>query len=289
MSFFNPLPLLPALIPRRPYRDDRTYVRPLDEEELQEFLEDTSDIQGTLDLWNKHSGLPGILEGTVREEDRKTLQTHAPRRLVDIYFDRKIGFWRYVQSGRRIYPSRVRSGVMRISKFSERSMRDLTRQLVNGEISREAWYRSMRQMMKDEYRAAYLASIGGLDNYDRSEVSKFGWRMRPHYRWLNNFLEELNSGKQPLNGFAVNRAGMYGRAGNSIYWNNMANVAEENGFDEYLRILGENDNHCHDTESTNGCIELAALGWQPMSRFVPIGGATCLSNDLCTLKFRRSA
>lgn len=287
MTIFNPLPELPKLLPERPYRGVmQPYVSPMTESEIQEYLEDMGDIQRTLDLWNRVSRLSGILEGTVRESDPLKVKQQASR-LVDIYYDHSIGFWRYVKSGYRIYPSRVRLGVLRISKFSERAMRELTRQLVNGEISREAWYRAMSQMMKDEYRAAYLASIGGLQNYTRSEISKFGWRMRPHYRWLNNFLEELNSGKQPLNGFAIVRAGMYGRAANAIFWNQNMRIAEEDGFDEVRRILGPNENHCEETVATPGCPELAAEGWVDMYDYVPIGGATCLSNCLCTLEFRR--
>jgi len=209
------------------------------------------------------------------------------RRLAEIFFDAITGVWRYVVAGRRVPDFRIKMGVQRVANAVQRDLRELTTQLVNGEISRQQWYDSMRSTMKHEYRAAYLASIGGLENYDRSEISKFGWRMRPHYRWLNNFLAEIESGDQPLNGFAVMRAGMYARAANGIYENERMRVAAEAGYREARRKLGPNENHCETTLNRPGCIDLAAMGWIPIDQMIPIGAATCLSHCLCGMEFRK--
>jgi len=109
--------------------------------------------------------------------------------------------------------------------------------------------------------------------------------MRPHYRWLDNFLAEIESGAQPLNGFAVVRAGMYARAANAIYENERMRVAEDAGYREARRVLGPNEEHCIDS-SRPGCVELFQLGWVPIADMVPIGEATCLSHCLCGLEFR---
>jgi len=207
------------------------------------------------------------------------------RRLAEIFFDHSTGVWRYVVAGRRVPDFRIKMGVQRVANAVQRDLRDLTARLVNGEISRQQWYDAMRSIMKQEYRAAYLASIGGLENYDRSHVSRFGWRMRPHYRWLDNFLAEIESGAQPLNGFAVVRAGMYARAANAIYENERMRVAEDAGYREARRVLGPNEEHCIDS-SRPGCVELFQLGWVPIADMVPIGEATCLSHCLCGLEFR---
>jgi len=209
------------------------------------------------------------------------------RRLAEIFFDQATGTWRYVVAGRRVPDFRIKMGVQRVANAVQRDLRDLTGRLVNGEISRQQWYDAMRSTMKQEYRAAYLASIGGLENYDRSEISKFGWRMRPHYRWLDNFLAEIESGKQPLNGFAVVRAGMYGRAANGIYQNERMRVAAEAGFFEARRKLGPNEEHCESTLNRPGCVELADMGWMPIAEMIPIGEATCLSHCLCEMEFRK--
>jgi len=278
----NSLPQVPALLPRRLYQGDEEHVPPLTEEELREFLENTDDLQDTIDLWNRVSGVPGVLDTGEPIEIRQ-----QARKLAEIFFDEEAGVWKYVVAGRRVPESRMRLGVLRMSKSLQTDMRALTADLVSGTISRQQWYTTMREAMKNEYRAAYLAAIGGTKNYTRSEISKFGWRMRPHYRWLNNFLDQLESGKQALNGFAVMRAGMYARAANAIYQNERMRVAQENGFRQAHRVLGPNENHCEDSASRPGCIELADLGWIPIGEMPEIGEASCLSHCLCELEFRK--
>ena len=215
---------------------------------------------------------------------RTITQNARPR--AEVFFDFASGRWRYLKSGRLVPISRVRLGVLRVAKAQELAIRRLSAQLVNGEISQAQWYNGMRKLIKDQYRASWIASIGGVENYNRSEVSKFGWAVRPQYRWLDNFLNELQTGKQPLNGRVALRAAMYARAGNGMYQNNLRKIAEQNGFTEARRILGENESHCNDSGSHEGCIEQAALGWQPIGQVLEIGSATCLSNCLCQMEFR---
>lgn len=274
-----PVPIVdPLRRPRRPFIDQREIVLPIPDQDTQDWLEDSTDLDDTIELWDKKSGIPGLFGAA--------LIVRQARKLAQVFFDFAAGRYRYLLSGRLVPVSRVRLGVLRVAKAQEIAMRDLTRQLVNGEISQGQWYRGMRKMMKDQYRASWIASIGGVENYNRSEAAKMGWAIKPQYRWLDNFLLEIQSGKQPLNGFAIRRAGMYARAGNVIYQNNLVRIAEQNGKWEVRRVLGETENHCHEVMLRPGCIELAAKGFVPMSQFVPIGDAACYSHCLCTVEFR---
>jgi len=344
----NPLEIVvPKLLPRRRYIGRQALVMPAFEEETREFLEDISDLQDTIDLWDKYSGLVGFLDATVTgirhqhygpgphpsgspqdvhgggDEDFSdaefegvfeevsqidkvegyqqwpelldakgiagtgfNLRTHA-RNPVEAYFDFEEGVYRYIKSGRKVPDYRLALGGLRVAKAQERAMRELTVRLANGEISQQYWYDQMRLMMKNQYRAHYIASIGGVGNYDRSEISRFGWRMRPQYRWLDNFLLQIQNGTQPLNAFAIRRAGMYARAGNGIYQNERLRIAERNGMTEARRVLGVTDDHCHpDKKGRPGCVELAAMGFVPIGQAVPIGDASCFSNCLCKFSFR---
>ena len=63
MTLPSPIPQVPGLPARRRYTDDdNIHIRPLTEDELQEWLEDLSDLQDTIDLWDKLSGIPGLLD-----------------------------------------------------------------------------------------------------------------------------------------------------------------------------------------------------------------------------------
>jgi len=269
-------PLEPVLIPY----PASVRVRPYTDAQTQAFLADNADLDDTLLLWDRKSGYPGMLEAVVRP----MVQLQA--QIWEAVFDNRIGRYRYIKSGRFVSAANLRMGVLRVSTAQEQVMASLTQSLIDGEITQRQWYLQMRKAMKDQYRSSWLASIGGRENYTRSEVSKFGWSVRDQYRWLDNFFIQLQTGEQALNGFAVRRARMYARAGNGIYQNNLLRMALEHGMTEGRRILGENDNHCHDS-SRPGCIELAKKGWIPIRELTPIGSATCLSNDLCRYEFRR--
>lgn len=259
----------PAAVRVRPYTDAQT----------QDYLADVTDLDDTLLLWDRKSGYPGMLEAVVRPMSQ--FQSNP----WESVFDNRVGRYRYIRSGRFVSDANVRAGVLRVSAAQEQVMGSLTQSLIDGEITQRQWYLQMRKAMKDQYRAEWIASIGGQTNYTRSEVSKFGWAIRDQYRWLDNFFVQLQTGEQALNGFAVRRARMYARAGNGIYQNNLLRIAIEHGMTKGRRILGENDNHCHDSGDRPGCIELAKRGWVPIWELTLIGSAACLSNDLCSFEF----
>ena len=280
MTFPNPFPPANLLRPSRLFRLGDDPLLPFTDNETQDFLEDNSDLKDTIKLWDSKSGYKGMLEA----RNKSVVQQAAT--IWDVIFDLSAGRYRYLKNGRFISADQIRIANLRVAKAQEMYMSDLTQQLIDGQITERQWYLSMRKAMKDEYRASWIASIGGIENYSRSEVSKFGWAVRPQYRWLDNFLLEIQSGKQPLNAFAKRRARMYARAANGIYQNNILRIAKEHGLREARRILGETENHCHDSRQRPGCIELARLGYVPIDQVVEINSATCLSNCRCSFSFR---
>lgn len=280
--------IAPKFLPRRPFAGTVQFVMPYSETVTLEFLEDNSDLDDTIRLWNEKAGVYGVLQAdfTGMRANVANFPKNA-RNPVSSFFNFISGVYRYLISGRKVPVKRLALGASRMANAQAQAMRALTVRLVNGEISQQVWYDQMRKMMKDQYRASWIASIGGVGNYDRSQVSFFGWAVRPQYRWLDNFLMEINSGKQPLNAFAIRRAGMYARAGNAIYQNNIFRIAERNGKTMARRILGVTDAHCHpDKKGRPGCVELAKLGFVPMAQAVPIGDASCFSNCLCSWRFK---
>lgn len=280
------VPIPSVLLPRRPFAGQSTFVPIATEAETQAFLEDIGDLQNTIDLWDAHSGIPGMLSATLTGPRANTGIEVNVRTKAEVYFDALSGRYRYVISERLVPVSRQALGALRVARYQEGIIKDITQRMVRGEISEAVWYNLMRKELKDQYRSAYLASIGGRINYTRSEVSRFGWVVRPQYRWLDNFLNELNSGAQPKNGFAVRRAMMYARAGAGIYQNSLFKVAERNAIRFARRVLGVTDFHCHDTATRPGCVELAMDGYVPMRQVVMISDAACLSNCLCRFEFK---
>lgn len=276
------------IIPRREYLADVQWVDPLEDEELEAFLADVTDLDSTIDYWNRTTKIPILRAEPAKEQNSHGLSiTQFARKLVEYYFDEDTGVYRYLISGRKVPAKRIQTGLIRMTNATRNELRALTEQMVNGEISRDTWYRTMRKTLKDEYRASWITSIGGVDNYDKRQQALFGRTVSPQYKWLNNFLDELNSGEQPLNGTAIQRAGMYGRAGNAIFSDSQLITAKANGMTKVRRVLGPTESHCHDSKNRSGCIELASLGWVDINQVVPIGSAACYSNCLCRYEFKR--
>ena len=140
--------------------------------------------------------------------------------------------------------------------------------------------------MKALYRTIWVLSFGGFLFDDDLQRNLFYAFVLLQFNYLNNFAIQIEDGLQDLDGSAVSRAGLYGRHGNGLYENIRTRRAQDDGMTEARRILGPTEDHCHDSASRPGCIELAEIGWMPISQMVKIGDASCYSNCLCTIEYR---
>lgn len=194
--------------------------------------------------------------------------------------------YRYTESGRLVPERVVLSTVRRHGNDARATMREISIQYKNGEITLDEWYAEMRAAMKDSYRNAVDLARGGRNiPFTPQEKGRFGSMMRRQYEYLNRFARDLRDGKIKLDGRFVQRAGMYGEATNSIYQNWKRLEAEKQGYTEERRVLGVAE-HCTDTHDRPGCTELAAQGWQPIGTLPAIGDAACYSMCHCHYEYR---
>lgn len=135
--------------------------------------------------------------------------------------------------------NRVRFGVLRVSKAIQKEMRDTTAQMRSGKVMSYYWHDTMKQLIKDSHRIGWLASSGGLSQYDRGQRYKFGTIVSTRFRWFNNFVDKIN-----LNGLdadAVINAGMFGRGMVSLYLNNLYPDIDfrikQNTVDHFTRVM----------------------------------------------------
>lgn len=188
-----------------------------------------------------------------------------------------------LQSGktRAVPESQLNRVVEKFAANCRNEMRDLTAQYVNGEITQENWYTSMRTMMRVSYRTSVTLANGGPDSMTPSSWGSFGAEMRKQYAYLDNFKDELVTGKQALNGSAVRRAGMYGDANYAQYQNWKLKQEMRAGFAlEARRVL-------HPAEHCDDCLEYAERGWVPAAECPPIGNSQCRTNCKCTIQTRK--
>lgn len=188
-----------------------------------------------------------------------------------------------LETGRFVSNAAIRDGLEQMMDVSALRMNALTQQLIDGGISLADWQTGMMQQIKIAHTASAALSQGGWAQMNQSDWGATGQLIRTQYSYLRNFAAEIESGKQPLDGRALVRSDMYADAANGTYEEMNRRSAIGDGMDEEMRELEAKDgNNC------DGCLDQAALGWQPIGTLDPIGAEECGTRCRCTFKFRNS-
>lgn len=245
------------------------YTGPSSQSDTRLFLTvDTPESDALMrELWDGFSGAPGLLGGG------------------DYVYDRDRRIYTNTKTGREITEQQIRRYVRKVSDESSRRMRKSTQQLIAGAIMLTVWYSRMRDLMKALYKTIWILSIGGFVFDDDTQRNLFYLFVLLQFNYFDNFTEQVYSGLQPLNGFAMTRAGMYAGYGNGMWQNIFLNRAEADGYTEARRVLGPNEDHCREGDRP-GCIEEAARGWMAIRLMVPISDTQCYSNCMCRIVYR---
>ena len=239
------------------------------------FLRDP-DTALALDLWDRYSGAPGLLNAA----------PVASQRRFGYVYDPETERYTNVASGRLVTDQQLRRYVFNVSNQANLRMKKSTQQLIAGVILLAAWYEEMRSLMSALYRTVFLLSIGGFLFEDDTARNLFYLLALPQLGRLDNFERQLETGAQALDGRAMNRAGLYGSYGNALWQNIGLERASKKGLTEARRILGLTETHCHDESDRPGCWELWKKGWMPIDEMVPIGDAACYINCQCHIRYR---
>ena len=229
-----------------------------------------------LDLWDRHSGAPGMLNAAPTASARDFGYTYDP----------ESGTYTNVATGRQVTDRQLRRAVFRVSNEASLRMKKTTQQLIAGVILLAAWYEAMRSLTAALYHTVFLLSIGGFLFEDDTARNVFYLLALPQFARLDNFARQLETGAQKLDGRAMSRAGLYGSYGNALWQNIGLDQAKKKELTEARRILGPTEDHCHDESDRPGCWELWKAGWVPIADMVPIGDAACYSHCQCHIKYR---
>ena len=190
---------------------------------------------------------------------------------------------RYIDlsTGRFISSTVVRDELELAMQSSKDSMKIISQQLIDSNMSLAEWQTAMMEHIKNANLNAAMSANGGWAQMSQSDWGFVGQRIKEQYKYLNNYANQIYTGEQGLNGQILVRSNMYGDAARGTFEAmRLRYQLLENGMTEERRVLGAAD-HC------NGCLEQAALGWQPIGTLDEIGDEECLTNCHCTKQYRR--
>ena len=184
------------------------------------------------------------------------------------------------ENGKFISRVRVRGALDTFISASTNSMEVISKSLVNGELSLAQWQSQMMVLSKDVNLAGAALERGGWYQMDPSAFGRAGSKIKGEYGFLNDFAEQIASGKQPLNGTLPRRARLYGEQGRVTYYDFSRVSAIEDGFTEERSVLTPGDT-CEE------CAGEAAKDFVPIGTLQPIGKRECLSNCNCFMEYRK--
>jgi hypothetical protein len=182
-------------------------------------------------------------------------------------------------TGRFISRDRVRLEVDRIIEASQRRVLDATQSMRAGTIDVGEWDAVMRQEIKRTQLSTEALLRGGWQQMTPADFGRVGAAVRKQYKFLDNFIAEIRSGKQIADGTLFNRAKMYPASARVQFHENQTAMLDALGYTEERNVL-------HPAEHCVGCLDMSALVWVPIGTLVPIGERDCVGNDRCSVRYR---
>ncbi len=179
----------------------------------------------------------------------------------------------------------VKLDVNRFALGVQKDLRNLTNQLLSGQMPAQRWYDESARLLKLSYRASVDVARGTREGMTDEEKQKWITLVLLLLLLLNRAADDINVGEFPMDGRLTAYIGALGAANNGLYENWRTGQAINLGYREARRVLTPAD-HCHDSDDRPGCVELAALGWVPIQQVVRLGDATCRQHCKCVMEYQ---
>lgn len=261
----------------------------LSDEELRDIGVDPSEV-GTV-------GFKGIDPEQARNLDSETLQAlrnehkitlvqkyNIASRADEFYFRSSDGTYRTPDGD--VIPSRVTRDAADVAlRQSRERVEDLTGSLRDGDIPLSRWQREMMDEIKDAHVNMGSLAKGGYKQMGQADWGRVGGIVRDEYEYLRGFAEQIEDGDVPLDGRAINRAGMYVDSARGTHHRIERIEMQKRGYNQEKNILGVAE-HCDE------CVALTTRGdngWVPIDTLPEIGQRICLANCKCRVVYRRTA
>lgn len=154
------------------------------------------------------------------------------------------------------------------------------------------------RMVKSEYVTEAAIAVGGFGKItpeilqaiqgDVTQIPSLAFSIDR----LSSFVEEMKNATAGTEAQIVARSALYGASGNGIYElarrESHLRARDDKGRLRFLyerNILGANENHCHDGEYAEGCVEVTDAGWQPIGSLPLPGLRQCSVNCNCSIDY----
>jgi hypothetical protein len=261
-------------------------IQPMTESDLERYLMDFSleEQRQVRELWQTYARRKSLMN--VELETRTPIHNQTSKQYLY-----RPGSMTYISAvgehSRAVSTSSIKLDINRFARGVQTDLRNLTSQMMRGQVSSQRWYDESARALKLSYRATVDVARGNhRDDMNQEEREHWLELALALLLLLNRAAQDINAGVFPLDGRLTAYMGALGAANNGLYENWRLTEATRQGYREGRRILTPAD-HCQNSGDRRGCLELAALGWVQINQVVKIGGATCRDHCRCRIEFRR--
>lgn len=157
-----------------------------------------------------------------------------------------------------------------------------TRLMAQGQIPLAEWQLRMAGSLKDAHLRSMTLGSGGKDSLTNRHYGATGYQLRQQFAYLDGFAKALADGKLTAKQ-AIARAALYADSITVTFGRAEQISREESGFDEALRSLDSQAQHCGSCvgHSTNG-------QWKPIEEVITPGvNCECGGHCRCSVIYRR--
>jgi hypothetical protein len=207
----------------------------------------------------------------------------------DYTLDKLVYSETYLRGGnvriRRLPYTSVKNDIIRFSSGVRVVQRGYTQGLINSTISAQDWYEQSLRTLKFTLWASFTIAEGGYNNFRSQEVvDRWIDIVSPVFYSFNSKAEDLKAGTRQVNGMLLNVADTLAESIVTTFEGFRLHWATRHGVPRARRRIHGGES-CHDSGDRKGCVELAALGYQPTWKVVPIGMAACYHRCRCYLEY----
>lgn len=210
----------------------------------------------------------------------RALKAKRPRTLSPRYsYDPRAHRYRDLSTGRFISWRDVRGALDNVLATSAQRMNQISRRLVEREITLADWVRAMQAEIKQSHLIAHVLAAGGWEQMTPARFGRAGREIRTQYEFLRRFAGQIQTGQIKLDGRFLKRAQLYALSARRTHNRQDRDSAQRAGYTEERRVLGQAE-HCDD------CIRYAERGWSPLGSLPEIGDSECKANCQCHFEYR---
>lgn len=186
------------------------------------------------------------------------------KKLTSYVYSKKVNRYFRRSDGRLVPPSEIRKAFDRMIDKAERALVKRGHALQAGQITTAKWFKDTAADVRALQSAGVAIPNGGIRNLSDAARQQLGDKLEFHIGKLENLLDQIQSGKQPLNGRFIQRLKLYARTSRQTYEEVYLDAQEQSGVETGRRVL-------HPAEHCVDCLFEESRGEVPIDEVAPPG------------------